>query len=368
MWLEDLSVRPITSHEEVKYQRLMGSHHYLGAIPRIGENIWYAGILDGKWVALISFSAAALKCVARDRWIGWSYRHQTGRLKLIANNSRFLILSGTHNKNLGSRLLSLCLKRLSGDWIEKYGHPILLAETFVDPKRFHGGVYRASNWQSVGYTRGFRRTTGGYSSQTDHRKIVFLKPLHRRAQNILSRPELSRHCQLGEVKMKITTAQMRSLPDFFKQIEDPRRAQGLRHRLPSVLGIAAGAVLCGMRSYESISDWAESLTQKSREHFRCRYTKGRYEVPSLSIFRDVLVRVDPGELDAAFRRWNDTYAQQDSSLAIDGKVMCNAVDNTGRQTQIMSAVGHDTGICYTQKKSVLCPSAMGQTRPNRRMK
>lgn len=368
MWLEDLSVRPITPQEEVEYQRIMGSHHYLGAIPRIGETIWYVGTLDGKWVALISFSAAALKCAVRDRWIGWSYRHQTGRLKLIANNSRFLILPGSHNKNLGSRLLSLCLKRLSGDWIDKYGHPVLLVETFVDPKRFHGGVYRASNWQAVGHTRGFRRITGGYSSQTDHRKIVFLKPLHRRAQTILSRPELSRHCHLEEVKMRITAAQMRSLPDFFKQIEDPRRTQGLRHRLPTVLGIAAGAVLCGMRSYESISDWAEGLTQKAREHFCCRYTKGRYEVPSLSIIRDVLVRVDPGELNAAFRCWNDRYAEQDSSLAIDGKVMCNAVDDSGHQTQIMSAVGHRTGICYTQKKSAPCPSATARTRSNRPMK
>lgn len=162
--------------------------------------------------------------------------------------------------------------------------------------------------------------------------------------------------------MKITTAQMRSLPDFFKEIEDPRRAQGLRHRLPSVLAIAAGAVLCGMRSYESISDWAMSLTQKAREHFCCRYNKGDYEVPSLSVFRDVLVRVDPGELDAAFRRWNDTYAKEDGSLAIDGKVMCNAVDGSGRQTQIMSAVGHGTGICYAQKKSALCPSATTQAR------
>ncbi len=368
MWLEDLLVSPITQHEAPKYQQLMGLHHYLGAIPRIGESIWYVGILKGKWIALISFSAAALNCAARDRWIGWSYRHQTGRLRLIVNNSRFLILPGQPNKNLGSRLLSLCLKRLSGDWIEKYSHPVLLVETFVDPARFHGGVYRASNWQAVGHTRGFRRTTRGYSSQTEHKKIVFLRPLHRRARSILSRHELSHHCNLGEVKMKITAAQMRSLPDFFKQIEDPRRAQGLRHRLPSVLGIAAGAVLCGMRSYESISDWAESLTQNAREYFSCHYTKGRYEVPSLSILRDVLVRVDPGELEAAFRCWNKVYAKDDSSLAIDGKVMCNAIDASGRQTQIMSAVGHGTGICYAQKKSALYPSATARTRSNRRMK
>ena len=105
-----------------------------------------------------------------------------------------------------------------------------------------------------------------------------------------------------------------------------------------------------MRSYESIFDWADSLTQKSREHFRCRYDKGRYVIPSLSIFRDVLVRVDPNELEMAFNAWNKAYAQDDNSLAIDGKVMCNAIDESGRQTQIMSAVGHSTGICYAQKK------------------
>ncbi len=144
--------------------------------------------------------------------------------------------------------------------------------------------------------------------------------------------------------MKITRKQMRSLPGFFKAIEDPRRPQGRRHRLPTILGIAAGATLCGMRSYEAIFDWANSLTQKSRENFGCRYEHGRYLVPSLSIIRDVLVRVDPHELEAAFMAWNKAYAQDDASLAIDGKVMCNAVDDQGRQTQIMSAVGHTTGI------------------------
>ncbi len=161
--------------------------------------------------------------------------------------------------------------------------------------------------------------------------------------------------------MKITTAQMRSLPDFFKAVTDPPRAQGRGHRMSSVLGIAAGAVLCGMRSYESISDWADSLTQTARGHFRCRYEKGRYVVPSLSILRDVLVRVEPTELEAAFRRWNDTYAQEDSSLAIDGKRMCNAIDASGHQTQIMSAVGHNSGICYAQKKVARYPSAQVQT-------
>ncbi len=350
MQLDKLAVRPILKQEEEKYLHLMEARHYLGAIPRIGENIWYIGTVDQQWIALISFSAAVLKCEARDRWIGWSYRHQTGRLKLVANNSRFLLLPVDRVNNLGSRLLSLCLKRLSSDWMDKYSHPVLLVETFVDPGLYHGGVYRASSWQQIGVTKGFRRITGGYSKQTESRKMVFVKPLHRRTQQVLSHHILSHHFNLGEVTMNISISHMRSLPDFFNDIDDPRRAQGRRHRLSTILGIAAGAVLCGMRSYESIAEWADSLSQKAREYFRCRYHKGRYHVPSLSLIRNLLVRVDPAELEEAFRRWNEVYAQDDQSLAIDGKVMRNAIDDSGRQTQIMSAVGHHTGICYAQKK------------------
>ena len=73
-------------------------------------------------------------------------------------------------------------------------------------------------------------------------------------------------------------------------------------------------------------------------------------VPSESIIRDVLVRVDPDALDRALQRWNADYGQTDQSLAIDGKTMKNAIDDQGRQTHIMSVVGHESARCYTQKK------------------
>jgi len=149
--------------------------------------------------------------------------------------------------------------------------------------------------------------------------------------------------------------QMRSLPYFFKDIPDPRRAQGRRHCLSTVLAIATGATLCGMRGYQGISDWAQSLGQKARERFNCRREKGRYLVPSLSIIRDVLIRVEPVALDRALQRWNQAYGKEDQSLAIDGKTMRNAIDEEGHQIHIMSVVGHQSKASYTQKKSVLCP-------------
>ncbi len=326
MNLLEVFVRPVYLPEEQQFQKLMQEHHYLGALPKISETIWYVALWQEQWVALLGFSAAALKCSARDRWIGWDFRHQYDRLKLITNNSRFLILPQWHVQNLASRILSLCQKRLLADWQAAFGHQLLLLETFVDPQRFLGTVYKAANWKYVGDTKGFRRTRQGYSSKAQTPKMVFVKPLKSDAQALLSQPILDPAYRItGDSKIMLSAEQMRSLPDFFTTISDPRRSQGQRHRLAAVLAIAAGAILCGMRGYQAISDWAESLSQNALERFGCRRRNGKYVVPSLSIIRNILISVDPIDLDRALQLWNQRYGQQDESLAIDGKTMCNAI-------------------------------------------
>ena len=209
----------------------MQQYHYLGSLPKIGETIWYGAFRHDAWIALAGFSAAAWKCSARDRFIGWDFRHQYDRLKLVVNNSRFLILPQWHVKNLGSRILSLCQKRLPRDWQERFGHPVLLLETFVDPHRFRGTVYRAANWLYVGDTKGFRRTSHGYSATAGLPKMVFLKPVHPRALTLLSSPILKPYLHTGGPRIMLTAEQMLSLPGFFRDIPDPRRAQGRRHSL-----------------------------------------------------------------------------------------------------------------------------------------
>jgi hypothetical protein len=348
MNVREIVLRPVELSEEQRYQKLMEAHHYLGFLPKIGETLWYVASSQGEWVALLSFSAAAWKCGARDRWIGWNFRHQYDRLKLVVNNSRFLILPDWHIPNLGSRTLSLCEKRLPRDWETRFGHPLVLLETFVDPSRFHGTVYRAANWTCVGVSRGYRRATKGYANVRSP-KMVFVKPLQRDAQSILSGATLDPLYHTGGSSVMLGAAHMHSLPHFFADIPDPRRAQGRRHRLSTVLAIAAAACLCGMRGYKAMADWANALSPKARERFGCRIERGRRTVPSESIIRSVLIRVDPVHLDRALTRWNDAYGMGDESLAIDGKTMCNAIDEHG-QAHIMSVIGHDTKTCYTQKK------------------
>ena len=259
MELGEVAVEPVAAKDEGRYRRLMGAHHYLGALPKIGETLWYAARWRGEWVALAGFSAPALKCGARDRWIGWDFRTQYDRQHLLANNSRFLILPGRRVPNLGSRVLALCGRRLAADWPARFGHPLLLLETFVDPARFRGTVYRAANWTCVGRTRGFRRVRGGYSTVPAAPKLVFVLPLVADARARLTRPALDPADRHGGPKAMIPADTMRSLPEFFADIDDPRRRQGRRHPLPTVLAIAAGATLCGARGYKAMAEWADDL-------------------------------------------------------------------------------------------------------------
>ena len=107
-----------------------------------------------------------------------------------------------------------------------------------------------------------------------------------------------------------------------------------------------------MRGYKAISDWAESLGAKARARFRCRLENGRRVVPSEYVIRDVLVRAEPLALDRAPQHWNKLYDFDDESLAIDGKTLCNTIDDQEHQAHIMRAVGNQTNHCTTQKKSV----------------
>ncbi|MDZ7760239.1 MAG: DUF4338 domain-containing protein [Desulfovermiculus sp.] len=349
-YLPSITLQPVERDQKDRFKSLMAKHHYLGASPKISETLWYVATHSDQWVALLTFSAAALKCAARDQWIGWEYRHRFDRLKLLANNSRFLILPGWNLPNLGSRILSLCAKRISFDWQQHFGHPLLLLETFVDPKRYTGTVYRASNWIELGLTKGFKRIGQGYSAKPSSPKLIFVLPLQANSRKLLSCAILKPTYQKGEPKMTMNAEQMRSLPEYFTTVIDPRRAHGCRHRISTVLAIASAATLCGMKGYKAIYGWANNLGQKARQRFRCRKEKGKYVIPSQFVIRDVLVRVDPIEVDLALQRWNEDQGLTDTCLAFDGKTMKNAIDENGRQTHIASVVGHESKATYTQKK------------------
>lgn len=175
--LQSLSVRPIQGEERNNWDQLMATHHYLGIRHLVGESVRYVALLNGQWVALLGWSSAAFKSAPRDQWIGWSEEQRHQRLKFVVNNSRFLILPDCRIKNLASKTLALNLKRLPADWLKAYGHPVWLAETFIDHTRFTGACYRAAGFIPLGQTRGFGRNAGRYYVH-GQAKTILVRPLH----------------------------------------------------------------------------------------------------------------------------------------------------------------------------------------------
>lgn len=140
--------------DEPLFNSLMDSHHYLGYEQPVGEHLKYLVWAQGRPVACLAWSSAPRHLGSRDRFIGWSADARRRNIRLIAYNTRFLILPWVAVPHLASHILSRIARRLSPDWERLYQHPIYFLETFVDPERFRGTCYRAANWVVLGRTTG----------------------------------------------------------------------------------------------------------------------------------------------------------------------------------------------------------------------
>lgn len=185
--LQPLSVEEVSGQaaERAWIRAALGQFHYLSFGGAVGQNLQYL-VRDGRHrpLACAVFGAAAWKCQDRDRFIGWSARQRQSNLGLIANNARFLILPWVKVPHLGSWILGRVAGRIARDWQAKYGHRVMLLETFVERERFRGTVYRAANWQPVGVTAGRTRQDRHTCLQVAV-KDIYVYPLCRRFREVL---------------------------------------------------------------------------------------------------------------------------------------------------------------------------------------
>jgi hypothetical protein len=167
---------------------LLAQHHYRGFNGPVGENVQYLALdRHGREVAVMVFGAAAWKVAARDQFIGWSPPQRQARLSAIANQQRFLILPWVRVPHLASHLLGLATGRLSADWQARYGHPVLLVESFVELDRFAGSAYKAAGWLELGQTTGRTRQDRQRTLQTPP-KSVWVRVLHPAFRQRLTAP------------------------------------------------------------------------------------------------------------------------------------------------------------------------------------
>jgi len=158
---------------------LMDRYHYLGCKGHVGEHMKYIAFDHyDRPIACLLYGSAAWKLAPRDQFVGWDRPTRRRNLKLMTNNTRFLILPWVRVPHLASFILGTSLRRLRQDWIVKYGHDLCLVETFVDRTRFAGTCYRAANWIKVGQTRGRSRQDRHHRLQVPI-KDIYVYPLTR---------------------------------------------------------------------------------------------------------------------------------------------------------------------------------------------
>lgn len=349
--LRRVVVRPISQHEQPAWREAMERFHYLHSARLIGESIRYVAESDNRWLALLGWGVAAWKNRHREAFVGWNTQTMYQRLHFVANNARFLILPWVSVPHLASRVLSQNLRRLSADWKACYGHPIFLAETFVDLAYFHGTSYRAANWIFLGETRGMARKGEGYVAH-GRKKALFVYLLHRRTRELLSAPfpppEILGRAPMSKPKIDVNKLPIEgqgSLMEALLEISDPRRPRGIRHPFRSVLALAIMGTLSGMRSYLAIAEWAADAPKSILKALR--FPGGK--APSEPTFRRVLQSVDTDEVDRVLGDWISQHVRLEA-VAIDGKTLKGSKDGDRPALHLLSAVTHKTKVVIAQKQ------------------
>lgn len=326
--LEELQIELVGLTSLPRLQSLLRRHHYLGGIKPVGERLYYAARWRGQWLALLVFCAAAKHLRHREQWVGWTEEQRRKRLTLVTNNARFLILPHWSLPNLATKVMGLCLQRLAADWQARYGHPVWLAESFVDTQLFRGTAYKASGWTELGPTQGYGRCGQDYYVKHDRPKALFVKELKPQARRSLC----AEHLPAGlaaVVESKVPprptqrVGELRSLREHFARVPD-FRGRVESYPLSSVLAMVACAHLCGApRGHRDLRAFARRFTQAQRRALGVRRDKsGRYPSPSKATFGRVLCAVDPLRVEAALLDWQSQVrgpAPPQEMLAADGK-------------------------------------------------
>lgn len=369
---------PVGSAERCRFDELLGEHHWLGH-RMVGEVLRYVAVDEhGTWVALAGFSSAAFKCAPRDRFIGWSPELRARRLRYVAANQRFCILPAGRRHNVASVVLSKALKRLSSDWAQAHGHPVLVVETFVDPRRHLGTCYQASSFRRLGTTAGFGRRSGRYTVHGEV-KEVYARELVRGAREILAAPFdhpllAGRPGRPAVRAVDFNTAHIESLEAALAAIADPRRARGVRHRFTTTLLVIACATLAGAKSLVAIDEWARDAPQEVLRRLGARVSpqSGLCVPPSYATIRRAAMAVDCDTLDAVIGAWADAQAdrrperaaagpedrddtddegpgQRLVGIAVDGKTLRGARRYNGSRVHLLAALRHDSATVVGQR-------------------
>ena len=346
--LEHCHLQLLTCPEDIaRCDQAIIEHHYLHNVTLVGKHLRYALIYKGQWLAVATWSSAAFHLKDRDYFIAWSPEQCRRRRGLLANNSRLLVLPDCHSPNLISRFMKLMLGQLSADWEKRWGHPIALVETFVDPRFYQGTAYKVSGWSHLGRTAGWKREADDFYEKNDAPKQIWVRELVKKACVKLRAPELPPawakveeavppHCTAKAAQIASLIEALRAeLPEF-------RRAEALAYPIAGMIALIVMASAQGVtRGPQDLADYADTLSQAQLRALRFRrdVDSGEIRSPKKTTFSRVLHEVDDDIVERVLLRWQDQILgpAQDRIVIIDGKKVrhggveiVNAVNSQGR--------------------------------------
>jgi len=364
-----LVVRPCLEHERARFRELMGKHHYLKGGRSAGDTLRYIAELDGEWVALLTWGAAAYKLKHREAWIGWGVGLRKARLKLVVQNRRFCLLTEPGARpNLASQVMGACLRRLRTDWREHFGYMPLVGETFVDPQYAQGTCYKATNWQPLGLTAGSGRHARDFYQKHDRPKTLWAIELAGDARRLLADPApLPEECRAGVLPEAVKGtgagfATCQSLADLFAALPDPRARSGMRYPQRQLLSILALGMMCSCQDLLAIVLLGQKLSQ---EQLRAlggwkRKKTGLYAAPSYNAYYNLIGQMDAEAFDAALCEWfgrHEGHLPRD--LALDGKVLRGTRDKNGFRLELIALIENKTQRPVAQQPARVLSEAEG---------
>jgi hypothetical protein len=351
--LDQLQVRLLTSPKEsARCDACLVEHHYLHDATLVGEQLRYVATCKGQWLALATWSGAAFHLKDRDDFIGWDAEQCRRRRALLANNSRLLVLPACHCPNLISRFMKLMLGRLSQDWLARWGHPLALVESFVDPQLYRGTAYKVSGWSHLGKTAGWKRDAADFYIKHDAPKQIWVRELDKKACVKLRAAQLPPAWAPVEAAVPphctSTVKEIRSLLQSLRQdLPEFRRAQALGYPVAGMVCLIVMALATGVRQGpDDLAQFADTLSQAQLRAlgFRRDRRTRRHRSPKKTTFTRVLAQVDAPILEQVLLQWQRrlTGPVPDSLVIIDGKKLRHGgveiVNATNGQGQYLGGV------------------------------
>ena len=336
-----------TAQEWREAKEALGREHGMGAGREAGDRLCQLIMEEGKLAAVLVWCAAAWHLKDRDEAVGWDAVTRSERLKLVVQLRRFLVLEEARRANLASQCLGAGMRELRAQWEAEHGYRPLLLESFSDPESHAGTVYKATNWDLAGMTKGFSQDHTDYYIPNGRPKKLWLKRLDPRAYQLMCARELPQAClgalvNRGGARSPLKNAALKSLRDAFEEVPDPRHPKSRRHPLSAMLSLIALGLLMGAGDVKSIWRRVACLSQSQREAIGLWVRdkrSGHLKMPGYDALNDLLAAVDPNAYARALNAWlGQNAGLLPRSLALDGKSV-----GDGRCGMIVTLCRHEDG-------------------------